>query len=1463
MIALLAFWSSSAGAQSSTLLQAPVIVAGTQAPPLVLLTMSRDEKLIAPAYNDYSDIDGDGIIDIGYKTSPTFLYFGNFSSALCYDYNDVTGRFEPASVTTTKKCSARWSGDFLNYVTTSRLDALRKALYGGKRSTDLPYETVLERAYVPQDGHVWGKEYDPTLSTYLISDYAPLAQPRAGTRHLFANVTRLTDPLQRPLMRILVNRTERIWNWVLKERPEAENNSIDNQNGDATATDYVVRNLVCNPSNSSLREAECKNYPGSSVATGPTFKPTGVLHDYGENKSIAFGLLSGSWANFQKGGVLRRNIAYFDGEIIAATGQFDPTVLGIVNSIDKFRISQFTLPSYEYNCNPANSTRGSNCADWANPVAEMMYEGLRYLASGTGPTPAYTYGADSIDATLGLATETWTNPYRTTSGGFPYCSKPIQMVVSDIHPTFDSDDLPGSAFSSTFSAPTSPSVLSSLDVTSQANSIWSLEGLPVNKYFIGHSLAEIPSQQYDQSPTLKIVTSLGNIRGLAPEGPARQGSYYAASVARFGKTTNLNTNATQSARNVDTYAIALSTPLPDLRIPVKGNIVTILPVAQSVGGCNYGGYESGVSFPTNRLQGFYITSLGNFGGLPITSVNDGRPYGSFRVGFDDNAEGTDNEMDAIVIYTFTVNSNGTITIALTSEYAAGCIVQHIGFVISGTTEDRKYLGVRDVDTACADDRYYPALGDDPAYSFQNPALTAAGAVCRSGTGAITGLGTAYSRTFTPNGNNSGGNIPHDPLWYAVKHGGPKAPALSGTNPEGYFLVTNPGLLRQQLAAAFANIQGESNAGRTAVRFTGSTVRGSTKQFVPTYDTRRWVGSVQAYAVDPTTGQQGARVWTTSGDLKLNASSASSVEWKGRQIFTRVNGAYSAGNFNVNGTNPPLLTDSTLIAALSPSSLQTLLGKNASNTAKDVVNYLSGDRSGEIVFGGRLRNRGAVPKDAADPSAGGLVNSVLGDIVNSSLTYQGRQDFGYSAVGSSVPGAATYSAYVLSKASRPAVVYAGANDGMLHAFSDATGSELWAFIPKALQSQIAKLAAPGYVHQYFVDGTIQVADAYIGGAWKTILVGTAGAGAKTVFALNVTDPTTPSVIWELDNSDLTALGNVFGSTRVTSDSAGNWLVVLGNGYESTSTNPPSAALIIVPLVSSPSPRVLTIANPNGSSAKNGLAPVTIAQPAGFATNGWGGDLAGRLYRISMSGAFTTWSFEALPMFQANISGVTQPISVAPAALPSRNGGTILYFGTGKYFETTDADNRDVQSFYSLVDTGVGTLTRSGLTQYQINSQTTFRTLAQNGSRKLGGYYVDLVYGGIQTGERLVAAPVVLFGTALFNTAIVSTADVCSPSLTGWQMALDFSPGGNPVSDVFGTSPPDASGNTTFYSGQQSTGTFTGVAATTTLGGLVNLFYGSQSTTAGPAAPVNCSLPANRNKFVCQASRTGRTAWRQVY
>lgn len=1459
-------------------------------PPLILLTVGRDEQLYYAAYNDYSDVDGDGTVDIDYKPG-VITYYGLFDSLKCYNYVGARQRFEPRSDVVDpilKTCgnAVGWSGDWLNYMTTSRVDAVRRVLYGGRRVVD-DTETVLERAYIPQDSHVWGKEYSSARSTYPINQYTPFAAPSGATlQHLFANATDNGSATNPPLFRVLLNRTERIWNWVAQEGPVGST-KIDGT-GAVTPDDYVVRVLVCVTSNAFAMEPECKGYP----ALIPTsWKPTGILHDYGADKSVAFGLLTGSYENARQGGVLRKNIAFFDDEFSSITGQFT-AVNGIVANLDKLRI-------YQWSGSAGGGGFYQGVKDYGNPVAEMMYEGLRYFAGGGAGLAAYDY-TGGVDAALGLAKASWADPYRgRASGGFAACAKPFQMVISDTNPTFDSDDLPGSPFGSLVPTGT-PAALSALNVSSLGSSIWSGEGLGSASYFIGHSLSNVPN--YDQAPTAKTVTSFGNIRGIAPAQPTRQGSYFAASVAKFGADNLISSTATQR-KSVETYAIALAPSLPKIEIPTGLGKVSVAPFGKSTNGCNYGEFVSGTTFLTNRIVGFFFTQVFNVPGFPTDATkNNGRAIGKFRVSFEDNEQGTDNDMDAIVVYDFLVNADQSVTINMFSEYAAGCIGQRLGFTISGTTTDGAFLGVRDRDNSATLAQAYSL--EDPTYSTNSKDAA--------------GLGFQYSRTFTPSGSASaGGNIPHDPLWYAAKYGVVPTNHVGATPiwdanndgvPDNYALVTNPVKLKAQVAAAIDAILAISND-TAAVSASGGLVRTDTSTgtlgFAGSYSygnnsvprtngtpitASLWEGRVDAIKINAD-GSLGVVVKSTSNASFTPAASRSSV-------VTKINGLYKT--FNVSNLAEPLIT------SLAPANVQATLtpavtalnggiaptsAQLKTKTAELVTKYLLGDQSLELGNGGPLRVR----------------NQILGDIIGSTPAFQGKTDLGYDRPG--MPGAGDYAAHVSGKTER---VWVGANDGMLHAFNPRVGNfnEVWAFIPEAVQGDLYRLTQPGYVHRYYVNGDVAVGDIYTSSGWKTIVVAALGAGSKTVVAIDATGGAAPSVLWEFTAPDL---GFVLGKLKIarvqTSATTSTWAVIFGNGYESQvpsgSVTKSVARLFVLDAysgVSLGSAAKLTVPD---SVAYNGMgSPAVVVGDLALASDAWAGDLGGNMWRFDLSyspdsvALSSSWDilqpgrkpiFTAQRQNNANTAAIAQPITAEPAVTKHPSRGWVVAFGTGKFFETNDRLDTEVQSVYTVFDelspylrnnlaaaaiAPLFDLRRANLAQRVINAETPsgsgiFRTLAAGSAIVTGralGWYFDLKSPGVSTptGERVIAGARTLVPNSFFGTIATST-DTCSGGSTGYFMATGWL-NGLPETPLFDTNNDGfltAADNKNAGFRSSEAGKDRGFLADF---GLISTADGGNIAFVGMPWQTRGSTPDNKQGLNTNAPKVklfaGRTSWRQL-
>jgi type IV pilus assembly protein PilY1 len=161
-------------------------LSGEEIPPYVMLAVTKDQQLFKKAYDDFSDVDGDGTLDTTYLHA--IDYYGYFDSYKCYTYSAGSALYEPVAISTNKYCaegSGQWSGNFLNWTSMTRMDALRKVLFGGLRSPsrasdggaiadgDTTSGTVLERAYLPYDAHSWTKYYDkadlPKLAPFTVN----------------------------------------------------------------------------------------------------------------------------------------------------------------------------------------------------------------------------------------------------------------------------------------------------------------------------------------------------------------------------------------------------------------------------------------------------------------------------------------------------------------------------------------------------------------------------------------------------------------------------------------------------------------------------------------------------------------------------------------------------------------------------------------------------------------------------------------------------------------------------------------------------------------------------------------------------------------------------------------------------------------------------------------------------------------------------------------------------------------------------------------------------------------------------------------------------------------------------------------------------------------------------------------------------------------------------------------------
>lgn len=436
--------------------------------------------------------------------------------------------------------------------------------------------------------------------------------------------------------------------------------------------------------------------------------------------------------------------------------------------------------------------------------------------------------------------------------------------------------------------------------------------------------------------------------------------------------------------------------------------------------------------------------------------------------------------------------------------------------------------------------------------------------------------------------------------------------------------------------------------------------------------------------------------------------------------------------------------------------------------------------------------------------------MLGDIVNSDPAYSGNADFGFRQLGDATQSSG-YASYLSNRTVHP-TVYVGANDGMLHAFNADTGEERFAYVPASVYGHLAELPQPGYQHRYYVDGSPKIFDAYVNSQWRTILIGTTGAGGSGIFALDVTDPTTfgtNDVLFDINDDDLADLGVTIPKATVARMSDGNFWAIFGNGYNSADGK---AVLYLRNLDDGTTVTIDT--EEDGSNGLSSPIPVDIDGDR-VADRIYAGDLKGNLWRFDVDNSNTNqWGFinafkqgsTPKPLFTAQDADArVQPITARPEVGRHPDGGLMVYFGTGSYFRDGDnavsgSDAR--QSFYGIRDQDAQVAGRSALLMQEITfegtasftgggddgtgtNQAKVRVVSQyEDASKTGGFYLDLIAPapiGFQ-GERVVSDAQLRFGRIVFTTLIPST-NPCSFGGDSWLMELDAFDGGSYGESVF--------------------------------------------------------------------------------
>lgn len=619
-------------------------------------------------------------------------------------------------------------------------------------------------------------------------------------------------------------------------------------------------------------------------------------------------------------------------------------------------------------------------------------------------------------------------------------------------------------------------------------------------------------------------------------------------------------------------------------------------------------------------------------------------------------------------------------------------------------------------------------------------------------------------------------------------------------PDNYYTADRADQMVDGLTRTFSSIASQLSAYSTSFSTALPQVSAlGVASYSTKYDSKSWTGQLEASntTFDPVTGNPSLQsAWTFA---ELLDTQAAGTGWNTARNIVTLNTSTNLGVPLRVGSGGSGGTTGIGTAQLAKLDTSYVTGDDSTN----YLNYLRGDRTNEVSTTGGTR----AYRDRA---------KLLGDIVNAKARPVGAPAAPYSATNN--PG---YDTFKTTYASRTPMVYAGSNDGMIHAVNGTltgtdAGKEVWAYMPSTLfdgpsapnTDGLASFGNPTFVHHFMVDSTPLAIDVDFGRTnggsgtdWRSILVGGLGKGGKALYALDITDPSTVTseataaqkILWEFKNNDL---GYVFGQPVVVKTRKWGWVVVVGSGYNNSDgnayfffINPRNGALL-------EKVRATTTTNCPTCSATNqaGLAHLNafvLDLSDGYADAIYGGDLLGNLWRLDVTG---TSGYPAPEKLAYLVGANGNPLPITSKPLPVVQPGTnrrYITVGTGRLLDSSDINSTQAQRFFAIIDGSNATFSKDGTISGQTSTLPAGITFPLTVTNMLEltnlnnaitlnlntqlGWYVDLGASVGGPGWRVLSDPTSFYGTVAFAATTPSSSDVCAPNGTSRVYAIDLGSG----------------------------------------------------------------------------------------
>ena len=610
---------------------------------------------------------------------------------------------------------------------------------------------------------------------------------------------------------------------------------------------------------------------------------------------------------------------------------------------------------------------------------------------------------------------------------------------------------------------------------------------------------------------------------------------------------------------------------------------------------------------------------------------------------------------------------------------------------------------------------------------------------------ISGKNSDFEEIKLGTKNWSSGLVPED-VWHA---------AINGRGI--HYSASNSELLVEGLKGALSSVMAQVGSSSSAATPSPNITQTNNYVYSTTYRTIKWDSEIKANTIDHITGNVNLTpLWTAQAQLNNNTN---------RNLYFISN---SSGNSNlINFNNILSYSEGNLFknkCALNQLSQCVNLDssqKSLVDSGVNLVNYIKGQNTYEEtnILNPLFRAR----------------EFILGDIVNSNLTYVDKPNYKWTDIG--------YSSFISSNSNRRPQIYVGANDGFLHAFDVTTGAEKWAVAPRQTLSKIYKLADKNYFinHEFFVDGNIQTMDVFLNGEWKTILVSGMGSGSKGYFALDITNPDSPKALWEIctDSSicsnTISDLGFSYGNPIITKRYFDDkWVVYISTGYDNSNG---SGKVYELDIQNGSILRTLTTNTTYSSTNQVGISKMNAYFDNYSANNKakflYAGDLNGNIWKWDLTDASLTSAY----MIGSAVDslGVAQPITTT-LELAKINNNIVIFAGTGKFLTITDFNNNQIQSIYAIKDnnTNYGIIRNNpNFVKQDLNTNLTESTVSNKNIDWVnnGGWYIDFTS---EVGERVNIDPKLAAGVLNVTTNIPGASE-CTIGGSSWIYQIDYSSG----------------------------------------------------------------------------------------